>query len=151
MLLRLRLGLLERDLGGRFRVSVSSVSDIIRTWIKFMKLGLYPLCIVWPSKEQLKFYIPSVSKELYSELVSVIDCTEIRMESPSSLNKQLLCYSSYKSHTMMKSLLGKTPNGSVSYISDPDIVKKSGYLGYIQKGNVVTLKKTMALGCSKAY
>ena len=51
----------------------------------------------------------------------------------------------------MKSLLGKTPNGAVSYISDPDIVKKSGYLGYIQKGNVVTLKKTMALGCIKAY
>ena len=72
MLLRLRLGLLERDLAGRFRVSVSSVSDIVRTWIKFMKLGLYPLCIVWPSKEQLKFYIPSVSKELYSKLVSVI-------------------------------------------------------------------------------
>mgnify|MGYP000229425577 FL=1 len=125
MLLRLRLGLLERDLAGRFRVSVLSVSDIVRTWIKFMKLGLYRLCIVWPSKEQLKFYIPSVSKELYSKLVSVIDCTERRMESPSSLNKQLMCYSSYKSHTTMKSLLGKTPNVAVSYIVDPSVTQIS--------------------------
>lgn len=105
VLLRLRLGLLiERDLADRFRVSVSSVSHIVRTWIKFMKLELYPLCIVWPSKEQLKFYMLSVFKELYPELVSVIDCTEIQMEFPSSLDKQSICYSIYKSHTTMKSL-----------------------------------------------
>ena len=49
----------------------------------------------------------------------------------------------------MKSLLGITPNGAVSFvselysgsISDPDIVKKSGYLVYIQKGDVVMADK----------
>jgi len=132
VLQRLRLGLLERDLADRYRVSVSTVSDIIRTWIKFMKSELQYLCIVWPSKEQLKFYMPSMFKELYPELVSIIDCTELRMESPSSLDKQSMCYSSYKSHTTMKALVGITPNGAVSFvselysgsISDPDIVKR---------------------------
>lgn len=149
VLLRLRLGLLEKDLADRYRVSVTTVSDIFITWIKFMKLELYPLCIVWPSKEQLKFYMPAVFKELYPELVSIIDCTEIHMESPSSLDKQAMCYSSYKSHTTMKSLLGITPNGAVSFvselysgsISDPEIVKKSGYLDYVQSGDLIMADK----------
>lgn len=118
-LLRLRLGLLERDqLAERFRVSVSKVSEIFRTWIRFMKCELQPLCIVWSSKEQLKFYMPPVFKELYPHLVSIIDCTEIRMESPSSLNKQSRCYSSYKAHTTVKAFVGLTPNGVVSFASE---------------------------------
>lgn len=149
VLLRLRLGLFERDLAERFGVSVSTVSDIFRTWIKFMKHELQPLCIVWPTKEQLKFYMPSIFKELYPELVSIIDCTEIRMESPSSLDKQSVCYSSYKAHTTMKGLIGITPNGVVSFaselycgsISDPDIVEKSGFLNHIQKGDFIMADK----------
>ena len=102
VLLRLRLGLFEKDLANRYRVSVSVVSDICRSWIKFMKSELQPRCIIWPSKEQIKHYMPPVFKEFYPELVSIIDCTEIKMESPSSLDNQSLCYSMYKSHTTMK-------------------------------------------------
>lgn len=53
LLLRLRLGLFEKDLPERFRVSVATVSTICRTWIKFMRNELQPICIQWPSKEQI--------------------------------------------------------------------------------------------------
>ena len=113
---------------------------VCRTWIRFRKLELQPLCIASPSKEQLKYYVPPVFKELYPDLVSVIDCTEIRMESPSSLDKQSVCYSSYKAHTTMKALVGITPNDVVSFaselycgsISDPGVVEKLGFLNHIQ-------------------
>ena len=90
-----------------------------------------------------------VLKELYPDLVSIIDCTEIMMESPSSLDKQPVCYSSYKAHTTMKTLVGITPNGVVSFaselycgsISDPYIVEKSGFLNHIQKGDHVMANK----------
>lgn len=147
--MRLRLGLLERDLAERFRISVSSVSEIIRAWIKFMKTELHHLCIVWPSKEQLQFYMPPMFKQLYPDLVSIIDCTEIRMETPSSLDKQSICYSSYKSHTTMKALVGITPNGAISFvsalysgsISDPEIIEKSGFLNYVHKGDLIMADK----------
>ena len=53
VLLRLRLGLLEKDLAERFRISMPTVSVIWRTWIKFMRKELEPVCIQWPSKDQL--------------------------------------------------------------------------------------------------
>ena len=40
------------------------------------------------------------------------------MESPSSLDKQSVCYSSYKAHTTMKALVGITANGVVSFASE---------------------------------
>ena len=149
VLLRLRLGLLETDLAERFKVSASTVSDIIKTWIVFMKMELQELCIRWPRKEQICFYMPPVFKELYPDLVSIIDCTEIRMETPSSLDKQSMCYSSYKSHTTLKSLIGITPNGVVSFvsefysgsISDPDIVEKSGFVNHVQHGDCIMADK----------
>ena len=96
VLLRLWLGLLERDLAHRFRVSVSTVSVVLRCWVKFTRAELHPLCIHWPSKEQI---------------VSIIDGTEIRMESPWSFDNKAACYSSYKSHSTMKALVGIMPNG----------------------------------------
>ena len=50
--------------------------------------------------------------------MSIIDCTEVQMESPSSLDKKSRCYSSYKSRTTMKALIGITPNGVVSFTSE---------------------------------
>ena len=43
VLLRLRLGLLEKDLAERYRVSVASVSIICRTFIKFLRKELQPI------------------------------------------------------------------------------------------------------------
>ena len=71
------------------------------------------------------------------------------MESPSSLDKKSLCYSSYKSRATMKARIGITPNGVVSFtselycgsISDLDIVKSSGYLQHIQRGDCVMADK----------
>ena len=53
-----------------------------------MKSELQPFCIIWPSKEQIKHYMPPVFKEFYADFVSIIDCTEIKMESLSSLDNQ---------------------------------------------------------------
>ena len=86
VLLRLRLGLLEKDLAERYRVSVASVSIVCRTWITFLRKELQPRCIQWPSKEQLFYYMPPVFKSFYPDLVSIIDCTELQKNS----QKQIL-------------------------------------------------------------
>ncbi len=85
----------------------------------------------------------ALEETLYPNLVSIIDCAEIQMESLSGLDKRSLCYSSYKSRTTMKALLGITPNCIDSFcidlycgsISDPEIVRKSGFLEHLQRGD----------------
>ena len=62
--MRLRLGLLEKDLAERFRVAVSTVSSICRTWIRFMRAELESIRIHWPSKEQIFHYMPPIFKKL---------------------------------------------------------------------------------------
>ena len=103
------------------------------------------------AKEQLFYYMPPVFKSFYPDLVSIIDCTEFQMESPSSIDNNSLCYSSYKSRPTMKAFTGITPNGVVSFssdlycgsISDPEIVRKSGYLTFLNWGDVVMSEKRL--------
>ena len=86
VLMRVRLGLFVKDLTHQFCVSESTVSHIFRGWIKFMRAEFKPMCILWPSKEEIKHFMLPLIKEFYRELVSIIDCTEIFMESPSGLD-----------------------------------------------------------------
>ena len=65
-----------------------------------------------------------------------MDCTEIFVETPSSLVLQSEAFSSYKSHTIWKDLFGITPSGAVSFvlslhcgsISDKEITRCSSII-----------------------
>ena len=146
VLMRMRLGLFARDLAHRFRVSESTVSSVFRAWVTFMRAELQPICNLWPSKEQIEHFMPP---GFYPEIVSIIDCSEINMRCPSSLDNQSACYSSYKSHNTMKALVGVRPNGVISFasdlysgaISDPEIVRRSGYLEHLHNGDLVMADK----------
>ena len=116
-LLRLRLSLFQKDLADRFNVSETTVSVVFNTWIRFMRIELEPL-ISLPRKEILHQYLPNIFRELYQRTVLIIDAVEIRVESPSSLDMQSVCYSSYKGTTTMKGLVGLSPAGALGFLSE---------------------------------
>ena len=117
MLVRLQLGLLERDLADRFGISERTVSLICKSWLHLLCFHLEPL-ISWPHKEQIVEFMPAIFKAKYPDVVVIIDCNEIKMETPSALNNQSACYSYYKSNTAMKVLVRITPSGFCSFMSD---------------------------------
>ena len=82
VLVRLRLGLFERDLADRFSTSVSTVSRICITWLNFLNLKLKELPL-WPGHDLVKFYLPQVFKDLYPDTRVIIDATEIFIEAQS--------------------------------------------------------------------
>ncbi len=138
-MVRLRLGLFHEDLAWRFCVSSSRVTQIIATWIKLLSKELSCL-IIWPSKGQIHATMPDSFKRLYPKTRVIIDCTEIFVETPSSLEVQALLWSEYKHHTTFKVLVCITPNGAISWISpayggrasDKFIVNDSGFLDLLE-------------------
>ena len=75
----------------------------------------------------------------------VIDATEIEIESSVNYRQQGNIYSAYKSRPTAKVLIGVTPAGGAAFISeawegsisDRAIVIQSGFLDYIEDGDVV--------------
>ena len=74
-----------------------------------------------------------ILKNKYSSNRDIIDCTEVR---PSSLQLNGELFSNYKHHTALKGLIGISPGGAITFISqlhtesilDQKIVVRSGFL-----------------------
>ena len=120
VLMKLRLDLLQTDLAYRFDVSPGKVSQIFITWIKLLskQLGVF---IIWPSKSQVRKTLPQCFKKLYSKVRTIIDCTEIYTETPSSLDSHCLLWSDYKHHTTIKISISIIPNGVMHFLDFPCI------------------------------
>ena len=148
VLLRLRLNLLEKDLGHRFNCSVSTISRVCTTWLPFLRAQLYPL-ITWPSRELIDHHMPKQFKEIYPSTRVIIDCTELFIETPSSLNIQSSTWSSYKHHNTFKGLIGISPTGACIFvsslytggISDQELTRRCGLLDLVESGDSVMADK----------
>ena len=144
VLVRLRLGLFEKDLAKRFDVSTSTVCRICRTWIRFMYLRFKELPL-WPSRDLVNLYMPKCFQELYPTTRIIIDATEVFVETPALPEFQQMTFSSYKNHNTYKALVGISPGGAITFvsklypgsISDQMLTKKSGLLELLEKGDSV--------------
>ena len=132
---RLRQGLPEEHLAHLFKVSVSTVSRVFITWLNFMYLRLGQINI-WPSRTAIDKTMPEDFKKKNSSTRVINDCTEVRCQMPSSLQLNGELFSNYKHRTTLKGLIGISPGGAITFISqlytgsisDREIVARSGFL-----------------------
>ena len=144
VLMRLHLGLFEQDLAYRFAVSQPTVSRVWSTWINFLyhKLKDLPL---WMSRDSVQATMPTMFKMDYSTTRIIIDATEMYIEKPSMPEIQQLTFSRYKNHNTYKGLVGISPSGVVTFvsdlfpgsISDQEIVRRSGLLRLLEVGDSI--------------
>ena len=95
-------------------------------------------------KEQVAKYLPAISKS-FKNLRVILDCTEFFCEAPANFEHQRNLYSHHKGHTTFKVLIGCTPNGGISFVSeiyegsifDREIVIKLKLPEYLLPGDVV--------------
>lgn len=134
-LCRLRVGLFETDLAQRFSISAGSASNIFLSWENFFYLRLGTLNI-WPTREVVDQTMPISFREKYPTTRVIIDATEIKVEMPSSLTLQSQTYSNYKSTNTLKGLVGISPAGNITFlsqlytgsISDSELTERCGIL-----------------------
>ena len=110
ILIRMRLGLFELDLAHRLRVHVSRINTICISWINFLYLKFGHLNI-WPDKETIDKAMPQSFKSFkYSKTRVIIDGTEIKCPTPSSLVLHNETFYTYKSHTTFTDFIGIAPS-----------------------------------------
>lgn len=99
----------------------------------YLKFG--QVCI-WPSKAVVQQTMPADFREKLPSTRVVIDCTEVFCKMPSSLLLNSELFSSNKNHVALKVLVGNSPSGAITFvsqlytgsISDRKIVLRSGIL-----------------------
>lgn len=113
--MKLRLGLLNKDLAKRFDISETLCSRIFFAWLRASCAVLKSL-IYMPDEESLIASKPERFRKL-PDLHSIIDCTEIFIETPKDLYLQSATWSDYKHHNTLKVLIACTPNSSINFVS----------------------------------
>ena len=84
-------------------------------------------------------------RNYYPKCVVIIDCEEVYIQTPSSLDVAAMCLSEYKHHYTIKYLVGNAPNGAISFVSDcyggrasdKFIVEDCGFISNLRPGDQV--------------
>lgn len=105
------------ELGFLFGIDTMQVGNIYITWINFMYYQWKEIDW-WPSRELVRFYSPVDFRQSFPKTRLIIDGTECPVCKPSQPVAQQATWSAYKNRNTVKVLVGMTPGGLVSYISE---------------------------------
>jgi len=118
VMVKLRLNAGLQDLAYRARISLATVSRIMRKWLPALDVRLTPACIVWPERETFRRTMPLCFRQSFGTKVAVIiDCFEVFVDRPTNLLARAETWSQYKHHNTCKFLIGIAPQGLISFIS----------------------------------
>lgn len=144
-LIRLRRGFSNRDLGYRFQISETYVSYIVITWVQLMYQEFKSISnSMFPTCHEMREHISPAFKK-FKNLRVIVDCTEFFVQMPQNFVKQGNLFSSYKHHHTYKVLIGLSPTGAISYISegfeggksDKEVFLQCGIMEYLDRGDSV--------------
>ncbi|XP_023805937.1 uncharacterized protein LOC111946626 [Oryzias latipes] len=143
----LSTGCTQRELGHRFNIHRTTASRIITTWANFLYCVLGAICI-WMTPEAITANLPPEFKD-YADTQVIVDCTELRCQTPSSLVLQSEVYSHYKSHCTFKAMIGMAPHGPLTFvsalyggsISDRELFRLSGIIPLLSPDMAVMVDK----------
>ncbi len=134
-LVKLRVHSPNFELSRMFNVSESTVCNVFHTWICFMTLQWKELNM-WPNRELVDFFMPTDFKTVFPSTRVIIDGLECPIKKPKDAITQQVTFSQYKNRNTAKAVVGSSPGGLVTFItdvyggstSDRQIIERSGLI-----------------------
>lgn len=148
-LMKLRLNLPIFDLAYRFKTSATTIRNIVVTLIYTIHSILFQgMMNVIPSRGKNLLSLPYCFIPFPNSRI-VLDCTEIEIAVPFSMDKQKAVFSHYKQRHTFKVLVGVAPNATITYVSelypgstsDKNITKNCGILNHLIAGDLILADK----------
>ena len=144
-LMKLRLGLLGKYIAHRFGISNTLCPQIFHSRIRCMA-------------EYFRSFVPDIETILvttpkryrhFENLIRIIDCSEMFVETPKNLELQGATWSEYKHHNTLKFLVCAAPNSAITFvskaytgrISDKEITLKSVFLDMLPRYSSIMTDK----------
>ena len=143
-LVKLRQGILNKDLADTFCVSPALCSRTFTTWIRLLRQLSGPALVVWLPREAIWENLANVFRKAgYSNCRIILDCAEVFTEWSKSLDNQAYTWLDYKYYNTIKFLVGISPNGFIKLLSDcysgrtsdKYITKDSGFYDLLEQGS----------------
>ena len=79
VLIKIKVGLLNKDIATRFIIHNSRVSKIFRNWIPRLANVLSSLT-AWPERGEIRKNLPTSFKKKWKDAISIIDYSELFIE-----------------------------------------------------------------------
>ena len=114
--MKLKLGLLNKDLAVRFDISTFRMSKIFRTLVPLIAVHMTNL-IVQSDHGTIRRHLPRCFKKNCKDCVCIIDCSEIFIQRPKNLTGRAQTWSNYKNNNTSKYLIGITPAAAIIFLS----------------------------------
>jgi hypothetical protein len=115
-LMKLRMNKDDMELGILFGISRSTAGRVFGTWLNFLFYQLKEIDIFVP-REIVKQYMPEDFNTKFPNTRIILDATEVKMQKPSKVDDQRATWSSYKNSNTLKTMIGTSPRGVVTYVS----------------------------------
>lgn len=146
--MKMKLNLTYSALSALFRIHRTTVSNIFVSVLLDLNSGCQEF-VRWPSREVIEYTLPPEFKKDYFKCRVIIDCTEFRTEQPAGIGNRVHFYSHYKKGFRIKILVGCTPGGLISFVSqcfggkttDAQITIQSGFIQKLEPGDLVLADK----------
>ena len=147
-LMKMKTGLTYSVLGVLFDVTAKTASNIFSQVLNVLYIQTADW-IIWPSKNEIAATMPECFRNKYPNCRGIIDCTEVKTQRPSGVEKQVKMWSSYKGGWTVKFLVCIAPSGLITFVSrayggrssDVFITNNSGILEKFQPGDEIMADK----------
>ncbi|XP_055633787.1 uncharacterized protein LOC129774113 [Toxorhynchites rutilus septentrionalis] len=118
-----------------FNLHYQTISQVFYRTVPLLKMMCTPL-VPWPTQEEVNRNMPHYFRPYYTDVIAVLDCTEMPIKKPKCLHCRINAYSHYKGRETAKYLIAVTPGGTICYISH-------GYGGKASDKQIVTAEKLL--------